>query len=106
MFWRVVFTCWSTVEISFFVRTIVARPDISTGVPYVDRILKDAAGFDLLHLAKPQETTEPIALLKADILWRMFGRFPWTDLRTPTCSSWVAKSIVLPSILIGLYGTK
>ena len=82
MFCKVLSYCWSTMDTSLLESTRLASPDMSTGVPYKIRILKEAVGFDLLPLAKPQETTEPRAFLKADTLRRMFGTLPLIYLTT------------------------
>ena len=102
VFCSVLLYCWSIQATSFLVRTRLASPDKSTGVPYSVIIRKEAAGLDLLPLASPQVMTEPSAFLKADILARMFGMFPSVDLNTPTCSASSTKSIVFPFICIGL----
>ena len=81
--WTVLLYCWSNVDISVGERNRLAKPDISTGVPYNDRILSDAAGLDLLLLARPHDIMEPNAFLKDENLWRRLGRFPSGDLLTP-----------------------
>ena len=48
---RVLLNCWSIHDTSFSDRTRLARPDISTGVPYSDKILSSAAGLDRLSFA-------------------------------------------------------
>ena len=53
MFCKVLSYCWSTMDTSLLESTRLASPDMSTGVPYKIRILKEAVGFDLLPLAKP-----------------------------------------------------
>ena len=60
---------------------------MSTGVPYIEIILSDTTGFDILPLARPQEITAPKALLKDVTLFRIFGMFLCVDLMTPTCSA-------------------
>lgn len=97
---------WSKVDIYVGERTRLAKPDISTGVPYNDRILSDAAGLDLLLLARPQDIMEPNAFLKDENLWRRLGRFPSEDLITPTCSACWTSSTGLSNIVMGLKGTK
>ena len=99
---RVLLYCWSIHDISFSERTKLARPDISTGVPYKDKILSPAVGLDQLPFAKPQETIEPKAFLNEATLSRILGRLPQVDRRTPTCSAWSTNLICSPSILIGL----
>ena len=84
---RVLLNCWSIHDTSFSDRTRLARPDISTGVPYSDKILSPAAGLDRLPFARPQETIEPRAFLNKATLSRILGRLPDVDLRTPTCSA-------------------
>ena len=60
MFCKVLLNCWSIHDISVSDRRRLANPDISTDVPYMERILREAAGFDLLPLARPQETTAQV----------------------------------------------
>ena len=74
-----------------------------TGVPYSVRILREAVGLELLPWARTQDTMEPRAPLKAEILCRTFGILPLVDLRTPTCSACSTNSILHPFIVIGLY---
>ena len=62
--WTVPLNCLSTEEISLGDRTRLARPDIKTGVPYSDRILREADGLDLDLLASPHEIMDPKAFLK------------------------------------------
>ena len=66
--WTVLLNCWSNDDISLAVRTRLASPDIKTGVPYIESILRDAAGFDLCLLARPQEVIAPKAFLNAENL--------------------------------------
>ena len=66
--WTVLLNCWSNDEISFEVRTRLASPDIKTGVPYNERILSEAAEFDLCLLARPHEVIAPRAFLNAENL--------------------------------------
>ena len=63
-----------------------------------------AEGFVLLPLARPQEMTEPKALLNEAILCSMLGMFPEADLITPTCSAVLENSTFTPSMLIGFTG--
>ena len=50
------------------------------------RILREAVGLELLPWARPQDTIQPRAPLKAEILCKTFGILPLVDLRTPICS--------------------
>ena len=62
----------------------------------------DADGLDLLPLASPQAVKAHNALLNAETLFTMLGKFPLSALITPTCSASVQNLIASPFRLIGL----
>ena len=81
-------------------RTRVANPDKRTGIPYMELILSVAWGLDLWPHARPVEQTEPSAFLCDLTLFRLLGRLPSVDQRTPRCSAKSGYGVVFESILI------
>ena len=60
--------CLCNDDISLAVRKRLASPDIKTGVPYIERILREAVRFDFCLLARPHEVIAPKTFLNAENL--------------------------------------
>ena len=73
-------------------RTREERPERRTDVPYRSSSRRFAAGFPLCDRAMPVGRSAIMALFRADILERILGMLPSTDLIMPTCSALVEKS--------------
>ena len=88
--------CWWRTDISPLLKTREAEPDSNTGQPYSLSKRRLAEGFPLWWRAMPVWSTAPTALLWAESLDIIWGMFPSTDLRTPTCSAELEKPILCP----------
>ena len=99
IFCTVLLYCWSRQAISLDESTRLAKPDIRTGVPLRESILRDAAGLDPCPLAKPQDMIEPRDFLKEDSLWRMLGIFPAADLMELPVAQKSGASKIIPRSL-------
>ena len=91
-------TNWSRMPTSVVVRTSKAIPENSTGNPeFAERII---AGLAQCPFARPAGNILNSDFLYAVNLERMWGRFPSTDLRIPTCSAYSTNLIGSPVMLM------
>ena len=101
-FWVVCWTCWAIMSVSGLVRMSVARPENRTGEPKILSVWREASGLALWRRDIPVKRTLARAFLCLTILWWMWGRFPDTDLSTPTCSAVSTKGMTVLPMWIGL----
>ena len=77
-------------------------PENKTGEPNILSAWREARGLARCLLAMPVKRMLARAFLCFTIRWWMWGRFPDTDQRIPTCSAVSTKGIVVSPMCIGV----